>query len=123
MILSKSHNNNIGRIGEKIAKKHLRSKGYKVLEENYKTKFGEIDLIVLKNKKITFVEVKTRRLRPIESPYLSVDWQKQERIRKLALYYIKRKQQDNINLGLDIISIILNEKNRPIEIKHLMDVC
>ena len=51
----------IGRFGEAAAGEYLRRKGYKLLGLNYRTRFGEIDLIASKGKIVAFVEVKTRR--------------------------------------------------------------
>ena len=56
----------MGKIGEDLARKHLEEKGYKILEQNYRTKYAEIDLVAekssgfLKNKKLVFVEVRTK---------------------------------------------------------------
>ena len=54
------NNKKFGIIGEKIAQKFLINKGYEILETNYYTKIGEIDIIAQKSKKIVFIEVKTR---------------------------------------------------------------
>lgn len=55
-----SQHNEIGIFGEKLAKEHLESKGYKILEQNYKTKFAEIDLVAEKNKELVFIEVRAK---------------------------------------------------------------
>jgi putative endonuclease len=51
--------NEIGELGEKIVANRLENKGYKVLDRNYRKKWGEIDIVALKDKKLYFVEVKT----------------------------------------------------------------
>ena len=50
----------IGRLGEQIAQSYLSSKGLHIIDRNFRTKYGEIDLIIKQAKKIIFVEVKTR---------------------------------------------------------------
>ena len=57
---TKTKNLEVGRIGEAIAKKYLRKRGYKIIEENYKTKYAEIDLIARYKNALVFVEVRTR---------------------------------------------------------------
>ncbi|MBP5618294.1 MAG: YraN family protein, partial [Clostridia bacterium] len=49
-----------GERGEKLAARYLRRKGYRILERNFQTRFGEIDLIARKGDQLVFVEVKTR---------------------------------------------------------------
>lgn len=51
---------NLGKLGEEIVAKYLKRNGYKIVEKNYKNKFGEIDLIVKKDNMLSFIEVKTR---------------------------------------------------------------
>ena len=58
--LQKNQKLKLGNQGELLAKKHLQNKGYTFLEKNYRTKFGEIDLIFQSKNTVVFVEVKTR---------------------------------------------------------------
>lgn len=51
----------IGQMGERIASKYLSAKGYRILERNFFSRYGEIDIIALDGKELVFVEVKTRR--------------------------------------------------------------
>jgi len=61
-----SEHNEVGKIGEDLAKEYLEKQGYKILEQNYKTKYAEIDLVAekpngfLKSKSLVFVEVRTK---------------------------------------------------------------
>ena len=52
-----------GRLGEKLARRHLESLGFKIVDSNYRTRWGEIDLVAEKNEELVFVEVRTRRTR------------------------------------------------------------
>ena len=56
----KKHNLETGKIGEEIAKDYLEKKGYKIIEQNYKTKYGETDIIANCGKELVFVEVRTK---------------------------------------------------------------
>lgn len=56
----KEFNLRTGKLGEEIAKEFLEKKGYKIIEQNYKTKYGEIDLVCQKGKELIAVEVRTK---------------------------------------------------------------
>lgn len=58
--MSKKFNLRTGKLGEEIAKEFLKKKGYKILEQNYKTKYGEIDLVCQRGKELIAVEVRTK---------------------------------------------------------------
>jgi putative endonuclease len=57
----KKFNLKTGKMGEEIARKHLEKKGYKILEQNFRTKYAEIDIVARKDKELVFVEVRTKR--------------------------------------------------------------
>lgn len=79
---------NYGRLAEKRAANYLREKGYVILDGNYRTRFGEIDIIAEKKGIIAFVEVKMRSEGSIASPKEFVDSGKQKRIIAAAAQYI-----------------------------------
>ncbi len=62
-------NLSLGKQGEEIAADFLKKKGMKILERNFRTPFGEIDVITEKNRKLHFVEVKTRRSTKFGKPF------------------------------------------------------
>lgn len=101
--------------GEALAISYLKRKGYKILEKNYRTKFGEIDVIASKDDVVVFIEVKTRTTEAFGAPEESVTRQKQERIKKAALYYLKHLKTIPA-LRFDVISIEL--KPEP-QIEHI----
>ena len=104
--------NNIrkGILGENEACKYLISKGYSIIDRNYKTKIGEIDIIAIKSKILVFIEVKTRTSVDYGYPYEAVNWKKQEKIYKSSLIYIKHKNMENYQIRYDIIEVFLREK-------------
>lgn len=112
--------NNIlkGKKGELIAKGYLESKGYLILNLNYRNKIGEIDLIVLDKVKniLAFVEVKTRTSLKYGYPYEAVNIRKQRKIINCSQVYIKEKRYTNYQPRYDIIEIYLKPD---IKINHI----
>ena len=83
----------LGRIGEKSAGKYLRKKGYKIIEKNYTTKIGEVDLIALYGDLLVFIEVKTRSSTAYGNPGDAVDYFKQKKYVLLAKEYLMLKKE------------------------------
>ena len=104
--------NNIekGKLGEEIALKYIISKGGKVIERNYRTKIGEVDLIVRLNGELVFVEVKSRSNINYGYPSESVNYKKKRKITNVAKYYIFDNSLENLSIRFDVIEIYLNEK-------------
>ncbi|MCD5411912.1 YraN family protein [Thermodesulfovibrionales bacterium] len=95
-----------GSRGEDIAAIYLEKNGYKVLCRNYKTPLGEADIIVKQKNTVVFVEVKARANDFFGQPFEAVDHRKQERLKRVALYYLKQNKIET-PVRFDIISIIL----------------
>ena len=111
--------NNIekGKLGEEIALKYIISKGGKVIERNYRTKIGEVDLIVRLNGELVFVEVKSRSNINYGYPSESVDYKKKRKITNVAKYYILDNSLENLSIRFDVIETYLNEK----KINHIVN--
>ena len=118
----------VGARGEKLARRHLKRQGMKILAENYRCPVGEADLIaldpgtrkVLGAESLVFVEVKTRRRDDYTSPASAVNAEKQRRIRKIAEYYCSSRPTDRYCIRYDIVSIVLPDGGEP-RIEHLPD--
>lgn len=95
----------LGREGEDRAAQYLSRKGYSILERNYSTRAGEIDLIALHNETLVFVEVKTRTTDRYGAPELAVTPQKQRRMIMAALGYIKFKKLHQMPCRFDVVAI------------------
>ena len=95
----------LGREGEDRAAKFLAQQGYRVLERNFRTSHGEIDLIALHEGTIVFVEVKTRTSDAFGAPELAVTPRKQRRMVKTALGYIKYKKLHQVPCRFDVVAI------------------
>ncbi|MGD9279831.1 MAG: YraN family protein, partial [Desulfobacterales bacterium] len=76
-----------GEQGEALAARRLKKAGYKIIETNYRTRLGEIDIIAKDKDTIVFVEVKSRRSVYFGNPKQAVTLQKQKKISLVALYY------------------------------------
>ena len=94
----------IGNNYETVAAEFLTKLGYKIIEKNYRVKVGEIDIIASEKKTIVFVEVKFRKNNNYGNPYEFVTTQKQQKIIKAALLYIKQHKLKT-DFRFDVISI------------------
>ena len=111
-----------GRLGEVAAKNLLISKGYRILYQNYRSRWGEIDIIAGKDKKITFVEVKTRIGDVKSKPYESVTKRKINNLRRPIEFFLLRNHYEKYKFSLDVISIIFNRYNEITELKHFENI-
>jgi len=105
-----------GQKGESLAARHLKKNGYKILEQNYRTKMGEIDIIAKDKETIVFVEVKARRSHHFGNPKWAVTPKKQRKISMVALYYLKATNQNNLKARFDVVAIRSKHDNPEIEI-------
>ena len=94
-----------GKYGEEFATEYLKKNKYKILERNYKNRYGEIDIIASKNKVTVFVEVKTRFSSSYGSPYEAVDFYKRRRITNSAKAYLVKKGQFYSDVRFDVIEV------------------
>ena len=81
----------LGKKGEEIALRFLKKKGYRIIEQNYVCKMGEMDIIAKEKDTLAFVEVKTRTSTTFGPPQLAVNFSKQRQLSKVALNFLKRK--------------------------------
>jgi len=100
-----SDNKEFGKRGEELAAKHLKGLGYRILEMNYRTSVGEVDIIAEDGGVTVFVEVKSRRDMSFGAPELSVNYHKMRQIQKAALSYIARTRKHNVPCRFDVVSV------------------
>ncbi len=112
----------LGRSGEDRAARHLAKLGYRMLERNYRTRQGEIDLIALDGDTIVFVEVKTRTNNAYGAPELAVDQRKQGRMAKAALGYLRHKQLHQMPCRFDVVAITETENGRIEVIRNAFEI-
>ena len=97
----------IGQLGEKKACKHIKKHGYKVVDKNFRTKFGEIDIVAIEDTTICFIEVKARSSSDYGSPEEFVTKKTQERLWKTASIYIDKNPPEFENYRFDVVAIDL----------------
>ena len=105
-----------GEKSESIAVSYLKKQGYKIIEQNYRTKLGEIDIIAKEKGTIAFIEVKSRKSKNFGNPKWAVTPKKQRKISMVALWYLKTTKQSNVKARFDVVSIISDHDNPSIEI-------
>ncbi len=99
-------NQQTGKWGEELALTFLQRKGLRLLEKNFRTSSGEIDLIFMQKEELIFVEVKTRRSRNFGSPEEAVDDDKLEHLEFAIEAYFNQHPEHDEEWRLDIISIV-----------------
>jgi len=115
----KNNNNSIGHMGEAIAVKHILAKGYAIIDRNYSTPFGEIDIIARRGEYLVFVEVKTRTTDEFDSPLFAITPYKKNCMIKNAFYYIKRKGLIDPVCRIDVIAIKLDLDGKLETLEHI----
>jgi putative endonuclease len=96
----------LGAAGEARAAAWYRTRGYRVVARNWRCRDGELDLVVARGRLLVFVEVKTRRTDRFGSPLEAVTWQKQQRLRRLALRYLEATGTSARALRFDVVAIL-----------------
>lgn len=110
--MKNDHRKILGEKGEKIAEKFLKKNGFKIIEKNYKNRYGEIDIIAMDGDYLVFVEVKTKSSADFSEPETWVDFKKQNQLIKLANIYISEKDITDVNCRFDVIGITLGKDNK-----------
>jgi len=95
-----------GKAAENEAARFLKAKGYKILERNYKNKFGEIDIIAQQNGVICFLEVKARHSLNFGVPQEAVSIRKQRQICRVAVYYLKSNKLLDRPARFDVLALL-----------------
>ena len=103
-------NRNTGLLGERIAEKFLRSRKYVILEKNYTTPFGEIDIIGRIEGYTVFVEVKTRTAEDFASAEDAVTMAKKNRMHRAAQYFLKEYKIENRPCRFDVVTITIDPR-------------
>jgi putative endonuclease len=103
----------LGKEGEQVALSHLIKLGYSIEAKNYRCPIGEIDIIAKEKGILVFVEVKTRASGRFGAPEEAVDYNKQQKLIKIALYYLAAlgKKEDQEICRFDVVSVSCNSRS------------
>lgn len=115
----------LGSLGERLALRHLRSLGYKVLARNFRSPDGEADVIALDTstrtrsgvETIVFVEVKSRASDAAVDPESAVDGRKRRVLAEVARYYLARRDTAGYAVRFDVIAVVVPPRGRP-SVRH-----
>ena len=111
----------LGQRGEAVAARFLRRRGYKILARSDRFGPGELDLVALDKKTIVFIEVKTRESAAVSHPSDAVDEEKQRRLTRMAVTFLKRYGLLECSARFDVIAITWPTKKRFPTIEHIKD--
>lgn len=108
----------VGKLGETLARRFLEGKGYRVRETNFRCQYGEIDVVAEQKDYLVFVEVRTRSSLNFGTPEESITWKKKEKLVTLALEYINSHRGLPSLWRIDVVAVELDRagKTRRIEL-------
>ena len=112
----------LGALGEQLAAEHLIRRGFEIVERNYRTRWGELDIIAFDGRTLAFCEVKTRRASPAGgSPLDAVRAPKRAQVRKMAgRWLIERTNRPRADtLRFDAIGVTVDRADRLLSLEHL----
>ena len=113
--------NELGAWGEQLASDFLQRKGYTIIERDWKLGHKDLDIIAKHKGVVVFVEVKTRRNRVFEEPEEAIDHRKLQHLRQAINYYVKSRRI-NLEIRLDVITVVGTPEGAPPEISHIEDI-
>ncbi len=110
LLMPQNKNQNIpkGQLGEKLAAKYLQNKGYRIIDHNFKARYGEIDLIAVYKSTLVFIEVKTRWGKEFGKPEEAITPWKIKSIVRTAQYYKMIKPNLPESMQIDVVAIQLS---------------
>lgn len=115
--------NQIGRIGEDLATRHLQSLGYTIVGRNWRASLegvrGEVDIVARHGWTLVFCEVKTRRRTQCDDAFAAVTWSKQRQLRRLAALYLAQ-QPEGGDVRFDVIAVTWPAQGGPAVLDHIV---
>lgn len=99
-------NRELGLAGEEAASAFLKRRGYRILRRNFRSPFGEVDIIASKGGSLVFCEVKARSGGEMESALEAVDRKRQRRLARAASYYLAMEGGAKKPCRFDVIALL-----------------
>ena len=113
----KEFNLQTGKLGENIAKEYLEKKGYNIIDQNFRTKYAEIDLVTKYKNELIFVEVRTKKGDMFGTPEDSLNRKKMLKLRRNAWAYVARIGWKGV-YRIDAVCVVLRPDNSVERINH-----
>jgi len=111
----------VGKLGENIAREYLKNKGYNIIEQNYRTKYAEIDLVAKKDNILAFIEVRTKTGEQFGTPEETINMDKKRRLKMNSMAYVARKKWKGL-YQIDAICIVLNPNQELERLNHYKNI-
>ena len=115
----------LGQLGEQLATSHLEARGLRVIERNFRTRYGELDVIAADERHLVFCEVKTRMVHgdpgPL-GPFASIGGRKRRQVRLMARMWLARRPnraERPAELRFDAIGVSVDRTGRLVALEHL----
>lgn len=109
----------LGLLGERVAERWLRSRGWSLLARRFRSGHRDIDLVAERSGVVAFVEVKARRGACFGDPVEAVNWRKQRELRRSAQVWIDRCGRPDQVYRFDVIGVLLD--GRQVHVRHIED--
>ncbi|MBK8249462.1 MAG: YraN family protein [Gemmatimonadetes bacterium] len=107
----------LGIVGEQIAERWLRRRGWRVLHRRYRSGHRDIDLVAERDGLVTFVEVKTRRGAAFGGPVAAVNWRKQRELARSAHTWVDRFGRRGESYRFDVVGVLVN--GEVVRVRHV----
>lgn len=107
----------MGRMGERVAAGALVKRGYRVLEQNFRCRYGEIDIVAEEGPDLVFVEVKTRRGQSYGLPEEAVTPHKARKLAQVASCYLDQHACSERSWRIDVVAVQLSSDGKMQEIR------
>jgi len=116
-----AEHNTTGKEGEEIARRYLENKRYSILEQNYRTKRAEIDIIAKHKGILVFVEVRTKQNERYGTPEETINYAKRARIRRNAIAYVHRARYNGL-WRIDAVCVVINQTKGAQRVSHYENI-
>jgi putative endonuclease len=107
----------LGELGERIAERWLRARGWRVVQRRFRSGHRDIDLVVEREGVIAFVEVKARRGDGFGGPVEAVNWKKQKELGRSARVWVARHGRASDAYRFDVVGVLVDGER--VRIRHI----
>nr|WP_154893598.1 YraN family protein [Paenibacillus xylanexedens] len=109
-----------GKLGEEAACRWLREQDYHIIEQNWRCRRGELDIIALHGDLLVFVEVRSRSgAGKYGTPQESVDLRKMQQVRSTAAVYLQQSRGKELQIRFDVVAVMLDPAGQIVTVEHI----